>query len=47
MWGEIIQWRVMFIIPCHRVIHKNRNIDGFVCGIEVKKYLLDLEKSNT
>lgn len=37
---------LMIIIPCHRVIHKNGNIAGFGCGIEVKKYLLDLEKNN-
>lgn len=35
---------IMIIVPCHRVIHKNGDIDGFACGIEVKKYLLDLEK---
>lgn len=37
---------IMIIVPCHRVIHKNGDIKGFACGVEVKKYLLDLEKSN-
>lgn len=37
---------IMIMIPCHRVIHKNGNIAGFAYGTEVKKYLLDLEKSN-
>lgn len=35
---------IMIIIPCHRVIHKNGDITGFACGLEVKRYLLDLEK---
>lgn len=37
---------VLILVPCHRVIHKNGDISGFGCGMEVKKYLLDLEKSN-
>lgn len=36
---------ILIIVPCHRVIHKNGNISGFACGDDVKKYLLDLEKS--
>ena len=36
--------RLLIIVPCHRVIHKNGDITGFACGTEVKKYLLDLEK---
>ena len=35
---------IMIIIPCHRVIHKNGDITGFTCGVEVKQYLLNLEK---
>lgn len=38
---------IMIIVPCHRVIHKNGSIGGFGCGIDVKKYLLDLEKNNS
>lgn len=37
---------IMIIVPCHRVINKNGDIAGFGCGVEVKRYLLDLEKSN-
>lgn len=35
---------ILLLIPCHRVIHKNGDISGFACGIETKKYLLDLER---
>lgn len=35
---------LLLIVPCHRVIHKNGDISGFACGIEAKKYLLDLER---
>lgn len=34
---------ILLLIPCHRVIHKSGDISGFACGIETKKYLLDLE----
>lgn len=34
---------ILIIVPCHRVIHKNGDISGFACGIEAKRYLLDLE----
>lgn len=36
---------ILIINPCHRVIHKNGDITGFGCGTEIKKILLDLEKS--
>ena len=34
------------IVPCHRVIGKNGRLTGYVHGVEMKKYLLDLEQSN-
>jgi len=37
---------ILIIVPCHRVINKNGDIAGFGCGVEVKRFLLDLEKSN-
>lgn len=35
---------IMIIVPCHRVIGVNNSLTGFAAGLEVKKYLLDLEK---
>ncbi|MBD5486148.1 MAG: methylated-DNA--[protein]-cysteine S-methyltransferase [Lachnospiraceae bacterium] len=34
---------IIIMVPCHRVIHKNGDISGYACGIEAKKYLLELE----
>jgi methylated-DNA-[protein]-cysteine S-methyltransferase len=31
------------IIPCHRVINGNGQLGGYSCGLEIKKYLLNLE----
>ncbi len=38
--------QLLLLVPCHRVIHKNGDISGFACGIEVKRYLLALEAGN-
>ena len=35
--------RIPIFIPCHRVIGANGKLVGFAGGIEIKKYLLDLE----
>ena len=35
---------IIILIPCHRVIGKNAKLVGFGCGINVKEYLLNLEK---
>ena len=35
---------IAIIIPCHRVIGSDGALVGFAGGIEIKKYLLDLEK---
>jgi methylated-DNA-[protein]-cysteine S-methyltransferase len=31
------------VIPCHRVINGNGQLGGYSCGLEIKKYLLNLE----
>jgi methylated-DNA-[protein]-cysteine S-methyltransferase len=36
---------IPIIIPCHRVIGKNGSLTGFRAGLNIKKILLDLEKS--
>lgn len=38
---------IMIVVPCHRVIRKNGDISGFVCGVEAKRYLLNLERENS
>lgn len=35
---------IPIFIPCHRVIGKNKKLIGYGGGLEIKKYLLDLEK---
>jgi methylated-DNA-[protein]-cysteine S-methyltransferase len=37
--------RLPIIIPCHRIIGKNGNMTGFGGGIDVKQFLLQLEKA--
>lgn len=36
---------IMIIIPCHRVVGNNGNLVGYVGGLSIKKYLLDLEQN--
>lgn len=35
------------IIPCHRVIGSNGKLIGYAGGLNLKNYLLELEKSHT
>jgi len=35
----------VIFVPCHRVIGSNGSLTGFRCGLDRKKYLLELEKS--
>lgn len=35
------------VIPCHRVIGSNGALTGFGGGLDVKRYLLDLERSHS
>jgi methylated-DNA-[protein]-cysteine S-methyltransferase len=37
---------VAIIIPCHRVINANGGLGGYACGLDMKKWLLDLENNN-
>lgn len=36
---------ISIIIPCHRVVGKNGDLTGYAGGLNVKKYLLSLEKA--
>ena len=38
---------LLLIVPCHRVIGANGKLTGFACGLEVKRYLLLLEKGSS
>ncbi|MGN0144807.1 MAG: methylated-DNA--[protein]-cysteine S-methyltransferase, partial [Clostridium sp.] len=37
---------IPIFIPCHRVIGSNGSLVGYVGGLDLKKKLLDLERSN-
>ncbi len=37
---------VPIIVPCHRVIGKNKSLVGYGGGLEIKKFLLNLEQSD-
>lgn len=37
---------ISIVIPCHRVIGANRDLVGYASGLEMKKFLLELEKIN-
>lgn len=34
---------LMILVPCHRVVGKNGDLTGYAGGLEVKKFLLELE----
>ena len=36
---------IMIIVPCHRVIGADGSLVGFGCGLDTKRFLLDLERS--
>ena len=38
---------IPIFIPCHRVIGANGKLIGYAGGLDVKKYLLDLEKQHS
>lgn len=37
---------ILIFIPCHRVVGTNGSLIGYAAGIEVKKFLLNLENGN-
>ena len=37
---------IMIIIPCHRVVGSDGSLTGYAGGLDVKKALLDFERSN-
>lgn len=37
---------IILVVPCHRVIGKNKKLVGFGAGLEVKEMLLNIEKQN-
>ncbi|MDC3417374.1 methylated-DNA--[protein]-cysteine S-methyltransferase [Aquibacillus salsiterrae] len=38
---------VLITIPCHRIIGKNGSMTGFRAGVDLKKYLINLETRST
>lgn len=38
---------VMIVVPCHRVIGQNGSMVGYAGGLDVKKYLLNLETEHS
>ncbi len=34
----------LLLIPCHRVVHQDGSLGGFVLGVKTKKALLELEE---
>jgi methylated-DNA-[protein]-cysteine S-methyltransferase len=36
---------ICIIVPCHRVIQLNGQLGGYAYGLEMKRFLLDLEKN--
>jgi O-6-methylguanine DNA methyltransferase len=39
--------KIPIVIPCHRVIGKNNLLIGYAAGLNIKKWLLDFENSNS
>ena len=37
---------IPIIIPCHRVIGKNKKLVGYALGLDMKEFLLNLERKN-
>jgi methylated-DNA-[protein]-cysteine S-methyltransferase len=35
---------ICVIVPCHRVIGANGDLTGFAFGVEIKQWLLEIER---
>lgn len=44
--GALNKNPLLIFVPCHRVIGANANLTGFAGGVDKKRFLLELEKSN-
>ena len=42
--GAVGHNSISIIVPCHRVVGANKNLIGYTAGLNVKKYLLGLER---
>ncbi len=42
--GAVGHNSISIIVPCHRVVGANKNLIGYTAGLNVKKYLLELER---
>lgn len=42
--GAVGRNPIVIVIPCHRVLGAKGQLTGFSCGMDRKRYLLDLEK---
>ena len=38
---------ILIIVPCHRVINKNKKLGGYALGLDLKRRMLELEKENS
>ncbi|MCL1880320.1 MAG: methylated-DNA--[protein]-cysteine S-methyltransferase [Actinomycetia bacterium] len=36
---------IAIVVPCHRVVRQGGSLGGYAGGLDIKKYLLELEKS--
>lgn len=37
---------ISIVVPCHRVIGKSGKLTGYASGVDIKRFLLELESSN-
>lgn len=42
--GAVGHNSISIIVPCHRVVGADKNLTGYAAGLNVKKYLLELER---